>query len=121
MNPIIVEMEFTTLPSSLTLAYFAASGWYQVDLLRAEVAAGWSGGAGCSFVDDTCIGKSGEVPPQTENFFCNDVPSEDSRAVARDIYGFSTDLSQKALCSIGQYDLDLPHKYQYFMTLLYLM
>ena len=116
MNPIIGELEFTTRISTLTLAYFADSGWYQVDLSRAEVAAGWGRGAGCSFVDDTCIGKNGEVPPQNEPYFCNDVPSELSRAVASDIHGCTPDLSRKALCSIGQYDLDLPHEYQYFMT-----
>jgi hypothetical protein len=116
MNPIIGELEFTTRISTLTLAYFADSGWYQVDLSRAEVAAGWGRGAGCSFVEDTCIGKDGEVPPPNEPFFCNDVPSEDSRAVANEIHGCTPDLSRKALCSIGQYDLDLPHEYQYFMT-----
>jgi hypothetical protein len=116
MNPIIGELEFTTRISTLTLAYFADSGWYQVDLSRAEVAAGWGRGAGCSFVDDTCIGRNGEVPPQNEPYFCNDVPSELSRSVANDIHGCTPDLSRKALCSIGQYDLDLPYEYQYFMT-----
>jgi hypothetical protein len=116
MNPIIGELEFTTRISTLTLAYFADSGWYQVDLSRAEVAAGWGRGAGCSFVDDTCIGKNGEVPPENEPYFCNDIPSDQSRSVANDIHGCTPDLSRKALCSMGQYDLDLPYEYQYFMT-----
>jgi hypothetical protein len=113
MNPIIDESTFTTRISTLMLAYFADSGWYQVDLSRAAVAAGWGRSAGCAFVDDPCI-LNGEVPPQNAPFFCNDIPSEQSRSVAEDIHACTPDLSRKAICSIGQYELDLPSEYQYF-------
>ena len=114
MNPIIDENGGTSRISTLTLAYFADSGWYQVDLSRADVAAGWGRGAGCGFVDDTCIGKDGEVPPQNAPFFCNEIPTTISSA-AGEIHGCTPDLSRKAVCSIGQYDLDLPSEYQYFL------
>jgi hypothetical protein len=114
MNPVVDDIEYSTRISTLTLAYFADSGWYQVDLSNAEVAAGWGRGAGCNFAHDTCIGKNGEVSPQNAPFFCNEVPTELSRSVATDIHGCTPDLSRKAVCSMGQYDLDLPSEYQYF-------
>ena len=115
MNPIIDDLESTSLISTLTLAYFADSGWYQVDLSMADVAAGWGRGTGCGFVQDECIGKNGQVPPQNQPFFCNEIPSAYSRSVASDIHGCTPDLSRKALCSIGRYDLALPQPYQYFL------
>ena len=115
MNPVVSDdVQYSTRISTLTMAYFADSGWYQVDLSNAEVAAGWGRGAGCSFANETCIGKNGEVPPQNTPFFCNDIPSEFSRSDATEIHGCTSDLSRKAVCSMGQYDLDLPWEYQYF-------
>jgi len=114
MNPIIDDVEYSTRISTLTLAYFADSGWYQVDLSNAEIAAGWGRGAGCNFVHDPCIGKNGEVSVANAPFFCNDLPNDHSRSVATEIRGCTADLSRKASCSIGVYDLDLPWEYQYF-------
>jgi Leishmanolysin len=114
MNPIVDDIGFTARVSTLTLAYFADSGWYQVDLSRADVAAGWGRGAGCGFVNDTCIGKDGQVPPQNAPFFCNDVPTNEEEGAGA-IHGCTPDLSRKAVCSIGHYDLDLPSEYQYFL------
>jgi len=116
MNPIVDDIEYSSRLSTLTLAYFADSGWYQVDLSNADVASGWGRGAGCNFVNDTCINEYGDVPPQNAPFFCNEV-SEDripGLSLAQNIHGCTPDLSRKAKCSIGQYDLDLPKAYQYF-------
>ena len=113
MNPVVDDLEYSTRISTLTLAYFADSGWYQVDLSNADVASGWGRGAGCSFVNDTCINENGEVPPQNAPFFCNEVPST-GFSMSANIHGCTPDLSRKATCSIGQYDLDLPPAYQYF-------
>jgi hypothetical protein len=113
MNPVVDDLEYSTRISTLTLAYFADSGWYQVDLSNADVASGWGRGAGCNFVNDTCINQNGEVPPQNAPFFCNDI-SPEGLSSAENIHGCTPDLSRKATCSIGQYDLDLPPAYQYF-------
>jgi len=114
MNPVIDDLEFSPRISTLTLALFADSGWYQVDLSGAKVEAGWGRGAGCNFVNDTCIGKDGQVPPYNAPFFCNDVPTAQSRSITSEIHGCTPDLSRKAICSMGQYDLELPQEYQYF-------
>ncbi len=115
MNPIVDDIEYSTRISTLTLAYFADSGWYQVDLSNADVASGWGRGAGCNFVNDTCINEFGDVPPQNAPFFCNEVSEDDfGLSLAQNIHGCTPDLSRKAKCSIGQYDLDLPAAYQYF-------
>ena len=115
MNPIVDDIEYSTRISTLTLAYFADSGWYQVDLSNADVASGWGRGAGCKFVNDTCINEFGDVPPQNAPFFCNEVSDDDvGLSLAQNIHGCTPDLSRKAKCSIGQYDLDLPAAYQYF-------
>ena len=116
MNPIVDDIEYSTRISTLTLAYFADSGWYQVDLSNADVASGWGRGAGCSFVNDTCINEFGDVPPQNAPFFCNEVFDDPIPGfpAAQNIHGCTPDLSRKAKCSIGQYDLDLPEAYQYF-------
>ena len=116
MNPIVDDIEYSTRISTLTLAYFADSGWYQVDLSNADVASGWGRGAGCNFVNDTCINEFGDVPPQNAPFFCNEVSDDriPGLSLAENIHGCTPDLSRKARCSIGQYDLDLPKAYQYF-------
>mmetsp|Transcript_20271 Transcript_20271/g.56357 ORF Transcript_20271/g.56357 Transcript_20271/m.56357 type:complete len:512 (-) Transcript_20271:81-1616(-) len=116
MNPIVDDIEYSTRISTLTLAYFADSGWYQVDLSNADVASGWGRGAGCQFVNDTCINESGDVPPQNAPFFCNEVSFDGipGLSAAQSIHGCTPDLSRKARCSIGEYDLDLPKAYQYF-------
>ncbi|KAG7344335.1 leishmanolysin-like protease [Nitzschia inconspicua] len=113
MNPVVDDLEYTTRISTLTLAYFADSGWYQVDLSNADVASGWGRGSGCSFVNDTCISANGEVPPRNAPFFCNEI-STSPLSLSQDIHGCTPDLSRKATCSIGQYNLDLPPAYQYF-------
>jgi hypothetical protein len=114
MNAIIDAADYSSRISTLTLAYFADSGWYQVDLNYAKVAAGWGRGTGCNFVNDTCIGADGQVPPQNAPFFCNDIPTDHSRSFAEEIHGCTPDLSRKAICSIGKYDHALPHEFQYF-------
>eukprot|EP00543_Licmophora_paradoxa_P018548 CAMPEP_0202473136 /NCGR_PEP_ID=MMETSP1360-20130828/89996_1 /ASSEMBLY_ACC=CAM_ASM_000848 /TAXON_ID=515479 /ORGANISM="Licmophora paradoxa, Strain CCMP2313" /LENGTH=184 /DNA_ID=CAMNT_0049099911 /DNA_START=57 /DNA_END=608 /DNA_ORIENTATION=+ len=55
MNAIIDEVPFSLRISPITLALFADSGWYQVDLSRASIAAGWGRGSGCDFVERECI------------------------------------------------------------------
>jgi len=69
MNPVVDSVEYSPFISTITLAYFADSGWYQVDLSVAQLAASWGRGAGCGFVEETCIGEDGEVPPQNKPFF----------------------------------------------------
>jgi len=116
MNPIVDDIEYSTRISTLTLAYFADSGWYQVDLSNADVASGWGRGAGCQFVRETCINEFGNVPPQNAPFFCNDAVNDHIPGLsnAQLIHGCTPDLSRKARCSIGQYNLELPRAYQYF-------
>lgn len=114
LNPVVDELEFNPRIPTLTLAYFADSGWYQVDLSRAALAASWGRGAGCAFVEENCIREDGEVPPSYEPFFCNEPPRMDEDGFTTDISGCTPDLSRKAACSIGQYGSELPTEYQYF-------
>jgi Leishmanolysin len=115
MNPLVDDnLEFNPRFSSITLAYFADSGWYQVDLSRASLAAGWGRAAGCDFVEETCIQASdGQVPSKFNSFFCNQAPSEEA-GFSSDIQGCTPDLSRKASCSLGRYEGELPPEYQYF-------
>lgn len=110
LNPLIDEVAFNPLFSSLTLAYFADSGWYQVDLSRASSAAGWGRAAGCDFVEKECV-QDGQVPSQYESFFCNQ-PS--NGGVAANIQGCTHDLVSKAFCSLENYDGELPSVFRYF-------
>lgn len=116
MNPLIDDnVEFTTRFSTITLAYFADSGWYQVDLSRASLSAGWGRAAGCEFVEQTCVNAmDGQVPSSFNSFFCNEIPVGTSEFGYTDIHGCTTDLTRKASCSIGHYEGELPPAYQYF-------
>lgn len=117
MNPLIDEnVESTNRFSTITLAYFADSGWYQVDLSRASLSAGWGRAAGCDFVEQTCVNANdGQVPSTFDSFFCNEIPAETAEiGFTSDIHGCTTDLTRKASCSIGHYEGELPTAYQYF-------
>jgi len=114
MNPVVDDLEYYPRISTLTMAYFADSGWYQVDLSGSRVASGWGRGAGCGFVNEACIGKDGQVPHQNAPFFCNAVPGAQTQAEASEVKGCTSDLSRKAVCSMGHYGLDLPWEYRYF-------
>lgn len=118
MNPLVDDTwEFTPLFSTVTLAYFADSGWYQVDLSRATSAASWGRAAGCDFVEQTCI-HDGEVPPEYESFFCNTKAHVQDGDFSADIHGCTSDLSRKASCSLHELDASsLPDAYQYFENL----
>lgn len=98
MNPLIDNLEFSSRFSTITLAYFADSGWYQVDLSRAAEAVNWGRGAGCSFVNETCI-QNGLVPQNFDAFFCNDL-----QTWVTNIHGCTFDLARKAACALGRYD-----------------
>lgn len=112
LNPLVDGVAFNPLFSSLTLAYFADSGWYQVDLSRASSAAGWGRAAGCDFVEKECV-QDGQVPAQYESFFCNQVIS-DENGFSGDIQGCTHDLVSKAFCSMENYDGELPPVFRYF-------
>ena len=62
--------------SALTLALLEDSGWYRANYTRAE-ASPFGHGAGCDFVEKSCIQKSkkarsgGVVPQYGEGFFCD--------------------------------------------------
>lgn len=114
MNPIIDDVMMSPLISTITLAYFADSGWYQVDLSRAAEPYGWGRGAGCNFVVDKCITGGGKVLPSNEPFFCNDTTPVNLTSPLLEINGCSPDLSSKATCSIGSYAHPIPPSYRYF-------
>ncbi|CAB9521416.1 Leishmanolysin-like peptidase [Seminavis robusta] len=114
MNPVVEQVEYAPFISTITLAYFADSGWYQVDLSMAELAASWGRGAGCSFVEDPCIGEDGQVPQSNKPFFCNAAPKVTKKGMVVAIDGCTADLTRKATCSLGDYEAELPPEYQYF-------
>lgn len=119
MNP-LVEMEnheANPFFSTLTLAFFADSGWYQVDLSRADYPSSWGRGAGCDFVSQPCVSEDGKVLPSAQQFFCTQKPSNTSsvdETFSSEIQGCTSDLSRKASCSLGKYAGELPREYQYF-------
>ena len=114
MNPVVDSVDYSPYISTVTLAYFADSGWYQVDLSMAELAATWGRAAGCGFVEDRCIGENGQVAQTNKPFFCNSAPKRTNRGLIQKVDGCTPDLSRKAACSLGQYDTDLPQEYRYF-------
>lgn len=114
MNGIVDEVPFSLRISPITLALFADSGWYQVDLSRTAFADGWGRSAGCAFVNEECISEDGHIPKSNEPFFCNEVADTFRRGSRAQIQGCSPDMSRKAVCSMAQYDSELPSVYQYF-------
>ena len=114
MNAIVDEVTFSLRISPVTLALFADSGWYQVDLSRTAYSESWGRGANCSFVNDDCISPDGDISESNEPFFCNQIPETVRRGSMARIQGCSPDRSRKALCSIAQFENDLPSEYQYF-------
>jgi hypothetical protein len=109
MNPIVDIDGSSTRISTTTLAYFADSSWYQVDLSKASVAASWGRGAGCPFVEEPCIGEDGQVPPGLDSLFCSE-----KKSGALTLDGCTHDLLKKASCLMDSYDDQLPAAYQYF-------
>jgi hypothetical protein len=61
MNPIVDDVAYSLYISSLTLAYFADSGWYKVDTRRIAPASIWGRNAGCNFVNQKCLTRHGSV------------------------------------------------------------
>jgi hypothetical protein len=114
MNPIIDDVMMSPLISTMTLAYFADSGWYQVDLSRAAEPYGWGRGAGCNFILNKCLTGGGKVLPNNEAFFCNDTSPFNLTNPVTDISGCSPDFTSKAVCAIGSYDYPIPQPYRYF-------
>ena len=114
MNPLVEELRFEPLISLLTLAYFADSGWYQVDLSRAAFPAIWGRAAGCAFVEEPCIQPNGQVVSGSDELFCNSLSTIDNQGFVTSLDGCSPDLTRKAACTMSQYDGELPPEYQYF-------
>ena len=61
LNPIVDDVSYSLFISSLTLAYFADSGWYKVDTRRIAPAAIWGRNAGCNFVNQKCVTRHGSI------------------------------------------------------------
>lgn len=106
MNPIVDEGSVSGLPriSSLTLAYFADSGWYRVDLSKIKEPDIWGRGAGCDFVNEPCINKDGSLSWMNSQYFCNSGSNEEI---------CTKDLKGKGRCQLVSYD-HLPFEYNYF-------
>jgi len=61
LNPIVDDVAYSLYISSLTLAYFADSGWYKVDTHRIAPTSIWGRNAGCNFVTQKCVTKNGGI------------------------------------------------------------
>ena len=115
MNSIVDDVTFSLRISPLTLALFADSGWYQVDLSRTAYSEAWGRGAGCSFVNSDCVSPSdGTISESNEPFFCNEVADTVLRGSMAHIQGCSPDMSRKAVCNIAKFKKNLPFEFQYF-------
>jgi hypothetical protein len=101
MNPLVEDSstgiaDFNPRVLTLTLAYFADTGWYKADLSTANYPSSWGRGAGWDFVDQPCISEDGQVPPSSESFFCNQKPNEDDEdGYSSAIQGCTPDLLGK--------------------------
>lgn len=114
MNPVVDDVPFSLRISPLTLAYFADSGWYKVNLSRSTFGTEWGRAAGCGFVDRTCVTPDGGVAESNAQFFCNDVLLSMEGEAIQEIHGCTSDLERKAVCSIVEYNSPLPPEFQYF-------
>jgi len=87
----------------LLLAALQDSGWYRANFNVAGLTVPeWGRAAGCAFATEKCVSDAGvAIHP-----FCATASSE----------GCSADYTHKALCSIQNYNSDLPKKFQYFST-----
>ncbi|KAL3807709.1 hypothetical protein ACHAXA_005722 [Cyclostephanos tholiformis] len=131
MNAIVDDVPYSLYVSSLTLAYFADTGWYRVNADRIAPASIWGRNAGCDFVEQQCI-SNGHVNAGNNAFFCDnfleestsqeDVKEERDSAgnmeereeEVMEIHGCSLDSSRKAVCSLMEYDSTLPTEFDYF-------
>ncbi|KAL3801074.1 hypothetical protein HJC23_002367 [Cyclotella cryptica] len=117
LNPMMDDVPYSLYISSLTLSFFADSGWYKVDTQRIAPSSIWGRNAGCNFVNQKCITRDGQVTANNNAFFCNNFISSKSNInqdSKLDIHGCDLDSSSKAVCSIVEYDLELPDEYNYF-------
>jgi len=143
MNTIVDDVPYSLYISSLTLAYFADTGWYKIDADRIGPPSMWGRNAGCEFVEKKCISSSGHVTAKNIPFFCDNFleesseeesATEDDEEYERDgeeeadgeeektekeediveIHGCSLDSSRKAICSLVEYDSAIPTEFNYF-------
>lgn len=144
MNPIIDDVPYSTYISSITLAYFADTGWYKINADRIAPASIWGRNAGCNFVEQQCLSSKGHVTAANNPFFCDnffeeepslshdDDDDKENEAVGAvgvrgpkvddnyeeehlEIHGCSLDSSRKAVCSLVEYDTALPIEFNYFL------
>lgn len=121
MNPVIDDVPHSLYISPLTLAYFKDSGWYDINYDRIAPVSMWGRHSGCNFADKTCITSSGHVQASNIPFFCTNLveePEEDEDGVIKDeepeIHGCDVESSRKAVCSLVEYDEDIPPEFNYF-------
>ena len=131
MNAIVDDVPYTLHISSLTLAYFADTGWYKVNADRIAPPSMWGRNAGCDFANKKCLTAKGRVSAHNNQFFCNNFleevvepPVENGKKnkvkkkqeeEVSEIHGCSLDSSRKAICSLVEYELDsIPEEYNYF-------
>jgi len=114
MNTIVDDVPYSLYISSLTLAYFLDSGWYQVDTERIAPTSMWGRNAGCSFAEKPCIAPGGHVHASNIPFFCNNFLEYPPEEEITEIHGCDLDSSRKAVCSLVEYDSPLPKPYNYF-------
>ena len=119
--------------SSLTLAYFADSGWYRINPTRAEPdgPGTWGRAAGCDFVEEKCLTDQGRVTASNAQFFCGDNGGAGTSLLTRladggnpwasaEVQGCSADLTRKAMCGMTVYGTDIadassvPPEFRYF-------
>ncbi|ETL88079.1 hypothetical protein L917_12819 [Phytophthora nicotianae] len=90
--------------SALTLAFFADSGWYQVNASTSEVMH-FGRKKGCSFATEKCIDSMTQAPIAADTF-CTTFSTE--------FQGCSVDASSRAICSLSTENQSIPTEYQYF-------
>eukprot|EP00559_Dactyliosolen_fragilissimus_P004535 CAMPEP_0184855368 /NCGR_PEP_ID=MMETSP0580-20130426/643_1 /TAXON_ID=1118495 /ORGANISM="Dactyliosolen fragilissimus" /LENGTH=992 /DNA_ID=CAMNT_0027349869 /DNA_START=1325 /DNA_END=4300 /DNA_ORIENTATION=- len=114
MNPIISDVPHTSRISPLTLAFFLDSGWYKINVEQSLIANEWGRGAGCEFAQNKCITHNGQVTAKNSQFFCNSLLSTSSEESIEEIHGCTSDLKRKAVCSMSEFNSNLPLEHQYF-------
>ena len=89
--------------SPVTLALLEDSGWYTVDFSKADLVS-FGLGAGCSFVEETCIDKvSGTLSSGAKGIFCDNDEFEQC----------DPSYKSRAYCNM-EFNLQLPGEFRYF-------
>jgi len=72
LTPVGFSEDMAYSLSPLTLALLEDSSWYKADFSKSTISL-FGRGAGCGFVEDSCVSESGDILRYSQGFFCKNV------------------------------------------------